>query len=51
MFEHYIIDALDIIANNWELPDEQLADAIIDRARQLAGIDSDQPWEDRPEIH
>ena len=45
--ENYILDALMIISA-WDLPDEDLADAVYDQARLLAGVD---PWEDISETH
>ena len=45
-FENQILDALMIISA-WDLPDEDLADAVNDQARLMAGIDP----EDHYEIH
>ena len=48
-FEDYIPDALEMVSvSAWDLPDDQLADAVNAQARLMAGID---PWEDQPEIH
>ena len=44
--ENYIIEALEIVST-WDLPDEDLADAIADQARLLAGVNQD----DIAEIH
>jgi hypothetical protein len=44
--ENQILDALLFL--DWDLPEEELADAITDQARLMAGID---PWEDISEIH
>ena len=48
--ENYILDALEIVSA-WDLPDEDLADAINDQARLMAGIDPDDLVEDRPDVH
>ena len=45
-YENQILDALLFL--DWDLPEEELADAIMDQARLKAGID---PWEDISEIH
>jgi hypothetical protein len=37
----YIIEALDIISA-WNIPDEDLADAINEQARLIAGVDHDE---------
>jgi hypothetical protein len=44
--ENQILDALLFL--DWDLPEEELADAITDQARLKAGID---PWKDISEIH
>ena len=44
--ENYIIEALEIVSA-WDLPDEDLSDAIADRAMLLAGVNP----EDIAEIH
>ena len=36
-YENQILDAL-MIVSAWNLPEEELADAIIDQARLMAGI-------------
>ena len=36
-YENQILDAL-MIVSAWDLPEEELADAIIDQARLMAGI-------------
>jgi hypothetical protein len=46
-FEDYIPEALEMVSA-WDIPDEQLADAVNAQARLMAGID---PWEDQSEIH
>jgi hypothetical protein len=45
-YENQILDALMIISA-WDLPDEDLAEAIGDQARLMAGVD---PCEDLAEI-
>ena len=45
--ENYILAALQIVSA-WDLPDEDLADAVNAQARLMAGID---PWEDTTGIH
>jgi hypothetical protein len=45
--EDYIPEALDMVSA-WDIPDEQLADAINDQARLMSGITPDESW---PEIH
>ena len=39
--QKYIIDALEIVSA-WDIPDEDFAQAVTDRARLMAGIDPDQ---------
>ena len=41
-----ILDALEIVTA-WDLPDEDLADAVNSQARLMAGVE---PWEDIPVI-
>ena len=48
--DSHIFDAIQIVISR-DLLEENLADAIIDQARQLSGIDSDQLWEDHLDIH
>jgi hypothetical protein len=36
-YENYLIDALDLVAA-WELPEEDLADAVLAQARLMAGL-------------
>ena len=45
--EDYIPEALDMVSA-WDIPDEQLADAINAQARLMSGITSDESW---PEPH
>ena len=42
--ENQILDAL-MIVSAWDLPDEDLADALIDQARLMAGIPPDELWD------
>jgi hypothetical protein len=42
--EHYILDALEM-ASTWDIPDEELADAVTAQARLMAGIDPEEGWE------
>ena len=44
MPEDYIVDALEIVSA-WDLPDEDLADAVNAQARLMAGIHPDEYWE------
>ena len=46
-YENQILDALMIISA-WDLPDEDLADAVNAQARLMAGVPPDDPW---PETH
>ncbi|MFC1772602.1 hypothetical protein ACFL3A_04520 [Pseudomonadota bacterium] len=48
--ENYILDAVETVSA-WDLPDEDLADAINAQARLLAGFNPDEPWENQSEIH
>jgi hypothetical protein len=36
-YENYLIDALDMVAA-WDLPDEDLPDAVLAQARLMAGL-------------
>jgi hypothetical protein len=47
--EDYIFDALEIVFA-WDVPDEDLADAVNDRARLMAGIHPDELWEGHADI-
>ena len=40
----YILDALEMVSA-WDLPDDELADAVNDQARLMAGVHSDEFWE------
>ena len=45
----YILDALEIVSA-WDLPDEDLADAVNAQARLMAGVHPDDYWEELPDI-
>ena len=49
-FENQVLDAL-MIVSAWDMPDEDLADAVNDQASLMAGIDPCARWEDYSEIH
>ena len=49
MLEDYILDALEIVSTR-DVPDEELADAVNDRARLMAGVHPDEYWEGHPDI-
>jgi hypothetical protein len=42
--QDYILDALEIVSA-WDLPENQLADAVNDQARLMAGINPDELME------
>ena len=42
--EDQILDALEIVSA-WDVPDEDLADAVNAQARLMAGIDPEDRWE------
>jgi hypothetical protein len=44
MPEDYILDALELVSA-WNLPDDELADAVNSQARLMAGIHPDELWE------
>ncbi|MHC4799672.1 MAG: hypothetical protein ACYTF1_23810 [Planctomycetota bacterium] len=48
--QDYILDAVEIVSA-WDLPEEELADAINDQARLMAGLDPDEHWEQPSENH
>ena len=45
MPEDYILDALELVSG-WDVPDEELADAVNAQARLMAGINPDELWEE-----
>ena len=49
-YENQILDAL-MIVSAWDLPEEDLADAVTDQAMLMAGIDPCGCWEESIEIH
>ena len=50
MFEQYVLDALEMVSA-WGIPEEDLANKIVDQARLMAGINPDELWEDQPDVH
>ena len=48
--EDHIPEALDMVSA-WDIPDEQLADAINAQAKLMAGVHPDESWEDILETH
>ena len=49
-YENYILDAIEIVGA-WDLPEEDLADAINDQARLMAGVNPDDIPERRTDTH
>ena len=47
MLEDYIPEAIEMVSG-WDIPEEELADAINAQARLIAGIQPDESW---PETH
>ena len=45
----YILDALEMVSA-WDLPEEDLADAVNAQARLMAGIHPDDYREERPDV-
>ena len=45
--EDYIPEALEMVSA-WDIPDEELADAVNAQARLMAGIHPDESW---PDMH
>jgi hypothetical protein len=50
MKQHHIVEALDIVSA-WNIPDEQLTQAVKDWACLMAKVDPDDLWEEIPENH
>ena len=48
--ENYILDAIEMVSA-WDLPEEDLADAINDQARLMAGVNPDELQEHHLDIH
>ena len=42
--EDYIPEAIEMVSA-WDIPDDQVADAVNDQARLMAGVLPDEPWE------
>ena len=49
-YENYILDAIEIVGA-WDLPEEDMADAVGDQAMLMAGVNPDDIQEHRPETH
>jgi len=49
-YENQILDAL-MIVSAWDLPEEELADAIIDQAMLMAGVNPDDIPGRLPDTH
>ena len=47
MLEDYVTEAIEMVSA-WDIPDEELADAINAQARLMASVLPDEPW---PETH
>ena len=48
--ENHVLTGLEKVTT-WDLPDEQLADAITNQVRLLAKINPDDAFEEQPETH
>ena len=48
--QNHYLDALEIVSA-WDLPDEELADAVNDQAMLMAGVNPDDIPEHRPDTH
>ena len=44
MPEDYIVEALELVSA-WDIPEEDLSDAVNSQARLMAGVHSDEFWE------
>ena len=44
--ENYILEALDIVSNWIDIPDDRLSEAIDAQSKLMSGIDQDEAWED-----
>ena len=49
-YENLILDAL-MVVSAWDIPDEDLADAVNDQAMLMAGVNPDDITEHRPDTH
>ena len=47
--EDYVLEAFDIVSA-WDLPEEELADALHAQARVMAGVTPEGTWEDHADI-
>jgi hypothetical protein len=45
-----LLDVLETVMA-WELPDEYLADALVDQTRLMAGDDPEDTWKHHSDIH
>ena len=45
--ENHLLDALEIVSA-WDIPDEDLADAVNAQAKLMAGMNPDEFWETLP---
>ncbi len=48
MYKDYLLDALEMVLT-WDLPEEDLADAVNDQARLMAGVNPDDNWRTHPD--
>jgi hypothetical protein len=46
-YEDYIPDALQLVST-WDIPEDDLADAVVDQAQLMAHCCPDEAWEDCP---
>ena len=49
-YENLILDAL-MVVSAWDIPDEDLADAVNDQTMLMAGVDPDDIPERHPDTH
>ena len=45
MLENYVTEAIEMVSA-WDIPDEELVDAINAQVRLMAGVLPDEPWPD-----
>ena len=50
MLDDYVTEAIEMVSG-WDIPEEELADAINAQARLMAGIHPDEPWEAIQDCH
>ena len=48
--QDHIVEALEVVSD-WNIPDEQLTQAVKDWANLMAKVNPDELWEDQPETH